>query len=201
MQFPAFFDAVVEIAVCDPLAALLGAAEDGRIAYRYADAVKLAGHSCPTVAGAWLMTARALAQLYPDELPQRGDIRVQLRGALEDGTTGVTASVIGMVTGAAGAGGFKGIAGRHDRRNLLVFGAPIDPQLRFTRLDTQRSVAVTYHPDCVPMSPGLKAQLVHATAANADAAARTDFAQARQGWVRTILIDHRDDPSLIELTG
>jgi hypothetical protein len=61
MHFPAFFDGVLEIAVRDPLAALLGAAEDGRITYRYADAAKRAGHSCPTVAGAWLMTARALA--------------------------------------------------------------------------------------------------------------------------------------------
>jgi len=32
----------------DPLAELLGAAEGGIVEYRYADAVKLAGHSCPT---------------------------------------------------------------------------------------------------------------------------------------------------------
>ncbi len=69
MQTPAFFDAVASIGVADPLAELLGAAEGGRIEYRYLDAVKLAGHSCPTVAGAWLMTRTALARLYPDGAP------------------------------------------------------------------------------------------------------------------------------------
>ncbi len=49
MRVPAFFEEVPEIAVRDPLAALLGAAEHGRIEYSYADAVKLAGHSCPAV--------------------------------------------------------------------------------------------------------------------------------------------------------
>ena len=51
MRTPGFYDAVAPIVVADPLAALLGATEDGRIEYRYLDAVKLAGHSCPTVAG------------------------------------------------------------------------------------------------------------------------------------------------------
>ena len=63
MKTPAFFDDVAPIAVTDPLAALLGAADGGRIEYHYLDAVKLAGHSCPTVAGAWLMTRTALARL------------------------------------------------------------------------------------------------------------------------------------------
>lgn len=51
MQLPAFFDEVPAIVVTDPLAETLGAAEGGLIEYRYVDAVKLAGHSCPTVAG------------------------------------------------------------------------------------------------------------------------------------------------------
>ena len=55
---PDFFAAVPAIVVADPLAALLGAAEGGRLEYRYADAVRLAGHSCPTVAGAWLMARK-----------------------------------------------------------------------------------------------------------------------------------------------
>src|SRR5574337_723501 len=73
MHTPAFFDAAPTITAVDPLAEALGAAEGGVIEYRYVDAVKLAGHSCPTVAGAWLMTRAALAQLYRDQLPRRGD--------------------------------------------------------------------------------------------------------------------------------
>src|SRR5690606_10496369 len=54
MTFPAFFNAIPAIIMQDPLAQLLGAADAGLIEYTYADTVKLAGHSCPTVAGAYL---------------------------------------------------------------------------------------------------------------------------------------------------
>ena len=74
MAFPAFFADIPPITLRDPLAELLGAAENGLIEYHFADAVKLAGHSCPTVAGAWLMTVRALRALYGDETPVRGNI-------------------------------------------------------------------------------------------------------------------------------
>jgi hypothetical protein len=200
MRVPAFFEDVPEIAVRDPLAALLGAAEQGRIEYSYADAVKLAGHSCPTVASAWLLTAKALARLYPDELPRRGNIKVEVREALDADTAGVMASVAALITGAAGEGGFKGIAGQHGRRNLLAFGAPIAATLRFTRLDTQRAISATYHPERVPMPPELKTLLAAAIAPDADDAACAAFGRRWQGWVRTILIDHRDDSALIELT-
>ncbi len=201
MRVPAFFEEVPEIAVRDPLAALLGAAEHGRIEYSYADAVKLAGHSCPAVASAWLLTAKALARLYPDELPQRGSIKVELRETVDAGTAGVMASVAALVTGAAGEGGFKGIAGLHGRRNLLAFGAPIAATMRFTRLDTQRAVNATYHPERVPMPSEIKPLLAAATAAQAGDEAHTAFGRGWQAWVRSILIDHRDDPQLVELTG
>lgn len=200
MRVPAFFEDVPEITVLDPLADLLGAAENGRIEYRYVDAVKLAGHSCPTVAGSWLMTAKALAHLYPESAPERGNIRVEVRGAQEDGTEGVAAMIACLITGAAGPGGFKGLAGRHSRRNLLEFGAPIRGRLRFTRLDTQRAVEVDYHPERVPMPPDMKTLIASATAPNASKDARRAFARRWQEWVRTILIDHRDDPQLVELS-
>jgi len=64
MQFPDFFASAPVIRMHDPLAEFLGAAKDGIIEYRYADAVRFAGHSCPTVASAFLMTRAALAALY-----------------------------------------------------------------------------------------------------------------------------------------
>jgi len=76
MEVPAFYDDVPPILVRDALAETLGAAAGGLMDYRYVDAVKLAGHSCPTVAGAWLMTRAALAHLYPGEIPRRGQLRV-----------------------------------------------------------------------------------------------------------------------------
>ena len=85
-------------------------------AKRFRHAAMLAGHSCPTVAGAWLMTRTALSRLYPDGMPQRGGLRVELRQAIDEGVAGVIASVAGLITGAANDGGFKGLAGRFGGR-------------------------------------------------------------------------------------
>jgi hypothetical protein len=199
MHSPAFFEDVAAITVRDPLADLLGAAEDGRIEYRYVDAVKLAGHSCPTVASSWLMTVKALAHLYPDALPERGNIKVEMRGAQDAGTEGVSAMIAGLITGAAGAGGFKGIAGRYDRRNLLEFYARIRGRMRFTRLDTKRAVEVDYHPERVPMPPVMKERMADAVAPNASDEQRHGFGRGWQEWVKAILIDHGDDPLLVEV--
>ena len=51
MAFPDFFEQAPVIRLRDPLAELLGSATDGVMDYHYVDAVRLAGHSCPTVAG------------------------------------------------------------------------------------------------------------------------------------------------------
>ncbi len=169
------------IVMRDPLAELLGAAKGGLLEYTYADAVKLTGHSCPTVAGAYAATRDALAALYPGELPERGAIRVELRELLEDGVAGVVASVAGLITGAAGEGGFKGIAGRFARRGLLQFGAPIAADLRFTRLDTGACVEVDL--PHAPPSPELTAALRRALTPHASAEERETFARAWQARV------------------
>ena len=50
--FPAFFAQVPVLRMQDPLAGFLGAAADGVMEYRYVDAVRRGGHSCPVVARA-----------------------------------------------------------------------------------------------------------------------------------------------------
>ena len=173
MKTPAFYDAVPPIVLVDPLAEALGAVEDGVIAYRYIDAVKLAGHSCPTVACAWLMTRRALAALHPDTLPRRGELRVELRSRIDDGVAGVIASIAGLLTGAASDGGFKGLAGRFGRRGLLRFGVPLAGEIRFTRLDTGASVTLSHDVRVVPQPAGLQERLRDAFAADAPVSSRT----------------------------
>jgi len=199
MKTPAFFDAVPVIVVVDPLATALGATEDGVIEYRYVDAVKLAGHSCPTVAAAWLMTRAALARLYPGELPRRGEIRVDLRQPVDEGVAGVIASVAALVTGAANEGGFKGLAGRFARHGLLHFGAPMSGEIRFTRMDSGQSVELSHRPHAVAHPSALSELLREASAPQASAAARRAFADAWQAWVRAIVIEHADDPALIQI--
>lgn len=74
MALQAFFDQAPRITLRDGLAAFLGATDDGLIEYRYADAVRVAGHSCPTVAGAYLMALAGMRALYPDDVPERGGV-------------------------------------------------------------------------------------------------------------------------------
>lgn len=201
MQSPSFFDAVPPLVVRDPLAEALGAADDGVIEYRYVDAVKLAGHSCPTVAGAWLMTSEALRRLYGDELPHRGGVRVEVRQRHDEGVAGVIGSVAGLLTGAAGDGGFKGLAGRYGRRGLLSYGAAIEGDLRFTRTDTGTSVEVACRPEFVERPAELKSLMASALAPDAGPDARRAFGAAWQEWVRRIVVDHADDPALVTVVG
>ena len=197
MQTPAFFDEAPSILMFDALAETLGAAQGGFIEYRYLDAVKLAGHSCPTVAGAWLMTRAALALLYPGQTPHRGEVQVAMRDPQDVGVVGVIASVAVLVTGAAGNGGFKGLAGRHARRDLLTFGVPMHGEMRFTRMDNNKSVEVSHHPEAAARPADLRQQMQAALASQADSNQREAFAKNWQNWVRTMLIDHADDPALI----
>lgn len=196
MHYPSFFDEARKITVYDPLAELLGAAEGGVIEYSYADAVKLAGHSCPTVAGAYLMTLKALASLYQDGLPQRGGIRVEFRNALQSGVTGVIANVVGLITGATSDGGFKGISGRFDRRNLLFFELALDDEIRFQRTDTGASVTVSYHADIVAPAPETMRLMQKVLGGTAEEQEKREFAQLWQERVRRIL-EMVDDPRLV----
>ena len=199
MSFPEFFAAVPAVVVRDPLAELLGAAAGGLIEYRYADAVRLAGHSCPTVAGAWLMTTRALKALYGDAVPVRGEIAVALGEPEEAGVTGVMAAVAGLLTGAAGSGGFKGLGGRHGRRGLLRFGATGVAGMRFTRQDTGAAVDCRLCLENAPANPRLGPLLGAILTGQADEESRRDFARLWQERVRRILIDHGSDPALVDL--
>ncbi len=199
MHFPAFFQEIPAITSRDPLADLLGAAVDGLIEYRYADAVKLAGHSCPTVAGAWLMARRGLAALYGEEPPERGGIRVELRAAQNAGTAGVVGNVLSLITGAAGEGGFKGLGGNHARRDLLRFGVELPAELRLTRLDTGASVLLDYHPEAVPTDPEMAQLMARVVGGVADPWERIEFSQLWQDRVRRILLEHGDDAELVVL--
>src|SRR4030066_2594028 len=131
MSHPVFFDAVPKISLYDPLAEFLGATEGGILQYGYFDAVRLAGHSCPTVASAYWATCKALDFLYPDAMPVRGDIRVEFRQDSTSGVTGVIANVVSMLTGATADTGFKGIAGRFSRCDRLFFSAGMPGEIRF----------------------------------------------------------------------
>lgn len=198
-NFPAFFADAPRITLRDPLAEFLGAAEGGIIEYTYADVVKLAGHSCPTVASAFLMARAGLAALYPGAVPERGAVRVQLPEPAHEGVSGVIGAVVGMITGAAGEGGFHGIGNRFDRRELLSFGADGAGELRFERTDTGAAVTVSAHPELVPGDPGMRQLLPRCVQGVATPQEAAQFGSLWQDRVRRLLVEHADDPEVIVL--
>lgn len=196
LSYPDFFDAVPRLTVRDPLARFLGAATDGLIEYGYTDAVKLAGHSCPTVASAYALTRQALRALYGTELPERGGIRAEFREDRTTGVTGVIANVVSLLTGAAGDTGFKGLGGRFDRRNLLLFGASVPLDIRFTRVDTGSQVDAAARLNQVPADPAMQDAMRLCLSGQGDAADEQRFGALWQDRVRRILIDHGEDPAV-----
>ncbi|HEX9180332.1 MAG TPA: hypothetical protein VF859_08070 [Burkholderiales bacterium] len=200
MAYPEFYSQVPRLLLRDPLAEFLGALDDGLVKFSYVEAVKVAGHSCPTVASAYLMTAKALAGLYGNEMPERGAVRVSFAADQEQGVTGVIALVVATLTGAAGPGGFKGIGGRFDRRELLRFGVPeLDGQARFERMQGGGALDATLHLDRVPADPELHPLLQKYAAGRATPEEAERFRALWQGRVKAILVDHWDDPAILTL--
>jgi hypothetical protein len=199
--FPVFYSAVPVIRMRDPLAEFLGAARDGCIDYRYEDAVRLAGHSCPTVAAAFLMTRQALSSLYGNALPVRGEIRVDMREARDAGVAGVIASIATLVTGATADSGFRGLAGRFNRRDKLFFAQPLAKgEIRFSRLDTGTMVEVAARLDHVPGDPRIGELMPRSLAGTASEEEREMFHSLWQDRVRRLLLEHADDPEVIILS-
>lgn len=200
MAFPDFFALAPQVTVRDPLALLLGASDDGLLVYRYEDAVRLAGHSCPTVAGAFLMARAALRTLYPDEPAERGGVSVRMDAPEQHGTTGVIAQVLTLVTGAAAANGFHGIGGRFVRQGLLRYATADEVTgVRFRRRDTGQVVQVELDLSSVPPSAGLRERMAEALAPSATDEQRRAFGDLWQDRVRRLLLEHADDPAVIRV--
>lgn len=174
----------------DPLAEALGALPPGgTFRYAYDDAVKLSGHSCPTVAGAFLLAAVALKHLYPDSIPERGQIQVTMGGSAGDGTAGPMAQVISLITGASGETGFRGLMGKWSRNGLLSFDAGLKGRVRFTRRDTGKTVELEYVPSAVPPHPDIGKLLPLLLTDRASPEERRRFAETWQARVKEILAE------------
>ena len=201
MKFPDFYELAPVVPTRDAFAATLGAAQDGLLEYRYVDAVRLAGHSCPTVAGAFLIGRAALAALYPEGPAERGAISVRMPAPEDEGTTGVMAQVLTLLTGAAADNGFHGIQGRFRRKGLLSFADSREGEaIIFKRLDTGAAVAVELDVSLVPGDPAQGGRLMAILQDRADALQREAFANAWQARVRRLLLEFADDPRVIHVT-
>lgn len=197
MKFPTYYDKIAKIKLFDPLAEVLGSSDDGTFEFCFADAVRFAGHGCPTVGGAYLMTYFGLKALYNDEVPTRGMIEVHLNQAKEQGTTGVVAAVVGSIIGASDEGGFKGLGGQFFRNNLIKFSQSFLGSLKFVRIDTREHIIVDYNPQIIsgdPMTGFLLEKILRNVATNEE---KQKFTALWNKRLEAIMVDEFFNPQLI----
>ncbi len=201
MVYPKFFDEVESILLYDPLADFLGAVESGIMEMRYIDAVKFAGHSCPTVAGAYLMSKLGLERLFPkNEMPLRGEIEVFIKGAKDEGVNGVIGNLIAYICGVSDEAGFKGIGGKFNRSNKLHYGADIKGEVRLKRIDTGEFVDISYDPSIVPPHPQMKTLMQKLLSKTASSEDHKEFQKLWQARVEKILLAKELWPKMIQLS-
>jgi len=137
-------DSLPTIKCKDHLSQFLSSFDNGVIEYDFEYIAKLTGHACPTVLTAYLSAYTVVKALYGGDMPIRGDIRISLREAKDEGTTGVMASVFNAIFGASDEGGFKGIGGKFARNNKCEFGVDIPDFASFCREDTGECVYLNF---------------------------------------------------------
>jgi hypothetical protein len=154
--FRDFLNEVEPIRFREPFAETLGVfnKQDAVLEYTFIDVVKMAGHACPTTAGAYLCCQEALKSLYNAETPIRGDTLITVYGEPDEGVYGVISQVFCLLTGAAPATGFRGLGHKFRRKDLLTFNpAKIDPEalcFEFRRSASAQSVLVKFYPHKIP---------------------------------------------------
>jgi len=192
MNYPEFFDTVEKVKLKDNLSLVLGAFSDGIIEFSYKDVVKSAGHSCPTVAGAYLLIKEGLKELYKNEVPIRGEIKVSFKEDLEDGVAGVISNVASQITGATTKSGFKGLNGKFARHSLMDFGSNIDSSIKLTRIDTNQSVELLYNPNSIMPHKDMQMLMKKVLTNSANSDEKVLFGQLWQERVEQILINPKE---------
>ncbi|MEK6567252.1 MAG: FmdE family protein [Candidatus Omnitrophota bacterium] len=188
----AFYDEVEPIKLKDPLAVFLGAInENEEFIFTYEDAVKLAGHSCPAVSGAYKVTGKALAALYGSEIPIRGGISVKVLGSIDNGANGPISQVISLITGAAPETGFAGLGNSFVRKNKLIFDEQNEEAnaFIFSRDDNGKSVKVTYHPENVPGDEDMHNLFTKCVVGTANEKQKEKFKEMWQKRVKCVLFE------------
>ncbi|MBN8541198.1 MAG: hypothetical protein J0L82_12475 [Deltaproteobacteria bacterium] len=138
------------IDVIEPFAEFLMAERDEyQFKVTLLDVVRFAGHACPAMIGAFLLSQRAIKELFPEtNICIRGLVSIEVPGAINQGATGPISNVFSMIFGAWDQSGFGGLQGRFIRRGLLSYGVQGIPtgSFRFRNLVTGKAVDVKYDP-------------------------------------------------------
>lgn len=191
-----FYDDVEPIKLKEPLAEFLGAIRGTEeLVFTYTDAVKLAGHSCPAVSGAYKLTQKALKALYGNNIPVRGEIGVRVLGSVDNGANGPISQVISLITGAAPETGFAGLGQKFVRKNKLIFDEENEESntFIFTRDDTKKSIKITYHPEKIPQDQDLSDLFTKCIVGTATQKQKEKFQEMWQKRVEIVLFEEVKD--------
>lgn len=192
-----FFDKVEPIRMKDPLAVALGAMDKNEaFVFTYTDAIKLAGHSCPAVSGAYKLTQLALKSLYGSETPVRGQVRVTFKGGIGDKVNGPISQVVMLITGASGESGFKGLGGgRYNRHNLLSFDKSQEADedavctVIFERMDTGKKIVISYSNYMLPANPKMGELMPLAVTGKGSDAEIKEFGELWHERIKAVLMN------------
>ncbi|OQZ02050.1 MAG: hypothetical protein B6D34_11715 [Candidatus Brocadia sp. UTAMX1] len=192
-----FFNSVEPIKIKDPLAIALGAMDKNEVfVFTYTDAVKLAGHSCPAVSGAYKLTQLALKSLYGNEIPVRGQIKVTFKEEIDHKVNGPISQVVTLITGAAGEVGFKGLGGgRYSRHNLLSFDETKHTDedavcsVIFERMDNNKRIEISYRNYMLPVNPKMGDLMPLAVTGKGSDAEIKEFGELWHERVKAVLMN------------
>lgn len=139
-----------KIKVYEPFARFLMAESDEyEFSISLLDVVRFAGHACPAMVGAFLISQRAIKELFAEtNTCIRGQIAIEIPTAVDQGATGPISNVFSMIFGAWEKSGFGGLQGKFVRRNLLKYdSAHIPPgTFRFHNIQSGKFVDIAYDP-------------------------------------------------------
>lgn len=137
-----------QIMVHEPFAEFLSADSDEyKFPITLLDVVRFAGHACPSMVGAFVISQRVVQELFPDTgVLVRGLVAVEIGSSVDRGATGPISNVFSMIFGAWDKSGFGGLQGKFTRRGLLSYDvSDLTPgTYRFTNLETGKKVEVFY---------------------------------------------------------
>ena len=189
MKYPKFFDTIETITLYDELSKFLWVNDDWILEISYLDIVKTAWHSCATVWWAYIIALKWLKELYKDKIPERWNIKVELKRTETDDNTWVIWCVLSNITWATTNYWFWGIPRwKYNRRWLLFYWANIDSDVCFTRLDTNEKVFINYTPQKVVQPMKILMSAIKPDATEED---KKTFPQRFQNMVKT-LFENKD---------
>ncbi|NPA27601.1 MAG: hypothetical protein GXN91_00940 [Epsilonproteobacteria bacterium] len=190
MEYPKFYDEVEKFILKDELSQFLGATKEGIVEIGYIDCVKLAGHSCPTIASSYIAAKVVVDYFYKGEIPLRSQIKIEFKEECDSGVTGVIGNTLGFILGCSDKCGFSGIGGKFNRKDLISYGnSSLNSMIRFSKLDGSAFLEINIDTSVVKPDAKMKTLLQKALQNVASKEELEEFERLWQDRVKNMLLN------------